>query len=79
MSGITNAPATIATTQIQYGPSGKSPPRTLQDDGGGHQQLVLDPSLSGNDLVVTLGASFTSVRLTTPATASSTGATTSTP
>ena len=66
VTGAANAPAAgVATTQIEYAEGHEAAGQTLAAHLGGASQLVADPQLQGNQVVVTIGRSFTSVTGTT--------------
>ncbi len=74
VTGAANAPAAgVATTQIEYAEGHEDAGQTLAAHLGGASQLVADPQLQGDQVVVTIGRSFTSVTAAT-STAGSTGA-----
>jgi hypothetical protein len=72
----------VATTQIEYAEGHEAAGQTLAAHLGGASQLVADPQLQGDQVVVTIGRSFTSVTDATSATgatgAGTTGTTTTT-
>ncbi len=79
VTGAANAPAAgVATTQIEYAEGHEAAGQTLAAHLGGASQLVADPQLQGDQVVVTIGRSFTSVTAATSTTGATGAGTTTT-
>ncbi|HEX3946702.1 MAG TPA: LytR C-terminal domain-containing protein, partial [Acidimicrobiales bacterium] len=68
VAGADNAPeAGVTTTEIEYPETNKAAAQVLAAHLSGATQLVADPKLQGDQLVLTVGSSFTGVTATTGA------------
>ncbi len=62
VTGVANASTqTVARTQIEYAEGGRSAAVTVAAHLGGGTVMAADPQLTGDDVIVTLGSSFTGV------------------
>jgi LCP family protein required for cell wall assembly len=79
VTGAANAPAVgVTTTQIEYAEGHKAAGQVLAAHLSGATELVADPQLTGNEVVLTVGSSFTGIT-STAGTSSSTTTTTTVP